>query len=276
VTLPALLGGPSGATVPAGVVQSRVSILGPQAMEPSDAPDAVSRPLGGEEFASLVTHELRNPLNALSGWLHLLAADPSLRGDAAQRALGGARRALEQQLATIDLLARVLRLRADGGLDVREPIDLGALLSDLVEPLRVAGRSGGHDVHLQATLDAPALAGERTLLGTALQALAAYALRHGSPGAPLAVGLHGGDRSVLVRLYIDEGEAGRTSIWHAFDRRPLRLPLELLHAALVIEAHGGRLGTSGDGLTGDAIDIRFPLPEPAARADAPPHEPPLP
>ena len=28
-----------------------------------------------DEFASLVAHELRNPLNAASGWLHLLASE---------------------------------------------------------------------------------------------------------------------------------------------------------------------------------------------------------
>jgi K+-sensing histidine kinase KdpD len=265
------------------MVQSRLSISGPQAMEPTDAPDAVPQPLSAEEFASLVAHELRNPLNALSGWLHLLAADPSLRGDSAQRALGGARRALDQQLATIDLLARVLRLRSDDGLGVREPIDLGALLSELVAPLRAAGRRGGHDVHLQAIAGGPVLSGDCDLLRAALEALGGYALRHGSPGAPLVMGLHGiapavqgCAPAVVVRLYIDEGEAGRTSIWHAFGRRPMRLPLELLHAALVIEAHGGQLGTSGDGMTGDAIDIRFPLPEPAARLAASTNEPPVP
>jgi len=230
-------------------------------MEPSDAPDAAVRRLSAEEFSSLVAHELRNPLNALSGWLHLLGSDPSVRSEPAQRALGGARRALEQQLATIDLLARVLHLRADPHPARSDPIDLGELLIELLEPLRVTGRAGAHEVALERPAAiVPMLAGDPAELRSALQALGAYAMRHGTPGAPLQIGLASEDRAARVRLYIDEGEAGRTSIWHAFGSRPARLPLELLHAELVVEAHGGTLSASGAGRTGDAIDIRFRLP----------------
>ena len=32
--------------------------------------------LTGDELASMVTHELRNPLNAMAGWLHLMSHAP--------------------------------------------------------------------------------------------------------------------------------------------------------------------------------------------------------
>lgn len=69
--------------------------------------------MSADELASRVAHGLRtpcnpcdprdprDPLNAISGWLHLRSADPAQRPDAAERALAGMRRALDQPVAQI-------------------------------------------------------------------------------------------------------------------------------------------------------------------------------
>jgi len=221
----------------------------------------------------LVAHELRSPLNALAGWLHLLGADPALREGAPARALDGARRALSLQCATIDLLARVLRLRSGDGLPQRTPTDLGAVLDEAVAALAPAAAAAGRAVESRRNGGPAAIPGDGPLLREALVALGTHAIRNGTPGAPVRLALHAAPGSAVLSIHVDEGEPGRTSIWHALGHAPAGLPLELLHAALAVQAHGGWLEPQGTGRTGDAVQIRFATataPDGRPTGDAPP------
>jgi signal transduction histidine kinase len=261
VTLPELLGG-TRSPLRGDVVQSGGEDFGRPDMTSSEGKPA--RTLSADEFASLVTHELRNPLNALSGWLHLLSADTAPRSDGSGRALAGARRALEQQIAQIDVLGRVLQLSMPGGsAAAREPLDLRGVLEASVAALRDPARAVGREVALEVTdgAYAPRILGDRAALSGALQAFGRYALRHGVPAAPLHVELSRGPEGVpMVGLRIDEGDGAGRSIWSVFaaDGGP-RLALDLLHAALEVESLGARVGPRGDGRVGDALEIRFPI-----------------
>lgn len=236
------------------MVQSGVS---PRHRPDPGAPQDGARSLTGDEFAALVAHELRSPLNALAGWLHLLGADPALRAGASARALDGARRALSQQCATIDLLARVLRLRAGDGLLQRAPTDLAAVLDEAVAALGPAAAAAGRAIESRQHGAPATIPGDGALLRDALVALGIHAIRNGAPGAPVCLALHAAPGSAMLSIHVDEGEPERTSIWHAFGHAPAGLPLELLHAALAVQAHGGWLGPEGTRRTGDALEIRF-------------------
>jgi len=232
--------------------------------------------LTGDEFASLVTHELRNPLNAMTGWLHLLSNFARAKPETAERALGGLHRALEQQLVQIDLLGRVLRLSSGGGVRSQDPVDLGDVLEACVAALRPGAEASGRTVELRRMPATGAAApvrlpGDRETLQSAFRALGAHALRHGMPGATLHIALHAGgpDDGPRVTLAIDEGDDGGLSIWHAFAGGGARLPLELLHATLAIEVHGARVGPQADGRVGDALEIRFDATD-ASSVAAPP------
>lgn len=250
MNLPALL---RGARPPADVVQSSVDHSGWHQMASTDpAPFRMTR----DEFASLVAHELRNPLNAMSGWVHLLAADSGLRSDAAQRALGGLRRAIDLQLQQIDTLAAVLRL-AGGTLERAEPIELGEVLEACADALRPAAEAAGRAVEVVRGVGPAWRAGDRAALLSAFRALGTYGLRHGLPGAPLVLALEGGDDTPTIRLGVDEGDDGGFSIWHGFGAGNARLPLDLLLATMVLEAHGARVAPSGEGRAGDALALRF-------------------
>lgn len=256
MSLPVLLGGVRPAP-PADVVQSCVTTNGWHAMNPSDpaSPPRMSR----DEFASLVTHELRNPLNAMNGWLHLLSVDEASRADGERRALAGLRRALDQQVALIDTLGRVLRLAGGGRGEGREPVELGAVLDEVADALGPAARAAGREIVVGRPHDAW-IAGDRAAASAALGALAAHALRHGVPGAPLLLMVCGDPARPELQLSIDEGDDGGLSIWHVFATGH-RLPLDLLHALLVLESQGARVAPSGEGRVGDTLSIRF---EPAA------------
>lgn len=250
MSLPAL---PGGARLPVDVVQSGENHSGWHEMASTDpAPLRMTR----DEFASLVAHELRNPLNAMSGWVHVLGADAGLRSDAAQRALGGLRRAIDLQLRQIDTLSRVLQL-AGGTLERAEPIELGEVLDACADALRPAADAAGRAVEVVRAGVPEWRAGDRAALLSALRALGTYGLRHGLPGAPLVLALDRDGDAPTIRLGIDEGDDGGLSVWHGFGEGTARLPLELLLAMLVLEAHGARAAPSGEGRAGDALALRF-------------------
>jgi signal transduction histidine kinase len=232
-------------------------------------PDRPEPPRGmsRDEFASLVAHELRNPLNAASGWLHLLASEPGARTDLAQRALAGLRRALEQQLAQIDLLAGVLRLAGGDRVTGAAAVGLDTVLVQVADGLADTARAAGRAVRVDVAADVPArVVGDRAMLVAALTTLGGFAIRHGSPGAPLCLALDAEAGAPRVALSIDEGDDGGLSIWHAFGREGARLPLDLLHAVLAIEAQGARLGLRGSGRVPEVLFLRF---GPRAEAPAP-------
>ncbi|MEI7446950.1 MAG: HAMP domain-containing sensor histidine kinase [Burkholderiales bacterium] len=221
---------------------------------PFSDPDVPLR-MTRDEFASLVTHELRNPLNAMNGWLHLLASDPAPRGEASNRALAGLRRAFDQQLVLIDTLGRVLRLAGGDRDGPAEPVELGSVLDEVAGALRPAAS----DVRREVVVGRPReawIAGDRTAAVGALRALGAHALRHGLPGAPLLLRLEAETDRPVLQVSIDEGDDGGLSIWHAFGSGH-RLPLELLHAVLVLESMGARVAPTGDGRVGDTLSVRF-------------------
>ena len=219
---------------------------------------APRRALTGEEFASLVTHELRNPLNAMSGWLHLLSADGARKPDAGERALAGLRRALDQQIAQVELLGRLLRLTDGVDAAAGALVDLDALVQDCIRTLTPAARAAGREILLQREPGARAWThGDREAIGSALQSLCTFALRHGMPGAPLRLTLETAGGAPFLRLHIDEGAGSGISIWHAFGTGTARLALDLLHATLAIESQGGRLQPCGDGRVGDELGVRF-------------------
>jgi hypothetical protein len=262
-----------------------------------------------DDFATLVTHELRNTLNAMSGWVQLLQLDATPRGDAARQGLAGLRSAVDHQLAQVEALGGVLRMAGGRRPAARAPVALDALLRDVADALGGAdGAAPARSVRLRLRLDAagtgpagrgpdaetvPAtcvlpLPGDPAMLRAALVALGAFALRQGVPGATLDLALSaggaggpgepegtqepgepgesgesgesggsGGSGEARIVLSIDAGGPDGPSIWHGFAAPGTRLSLELLHAALVIEAHGGRLVAAGDRRRGDALEIRF-------------------
>lgn len=114
--------------------------------DPSDSTDAQQAPLGvlpegAHTFASLVRHELVNPLNALSGWLHLLSIRPTVSEEIAHKALEGARRALAQQLGQIEMLSRVLQLSEPGARLDTEPVSFAELVSQCTQGAALPGRA---------------------------------------------------------------------------------------------------------------------------------------
>jgi hypothetical protein len=101
----------------------------------------------------MVTHELRNPLNAIAGWLHLLSNAPgATAGPApalATRAAAGLRRAVDEQLEQVETLGRVLRLAGGEPDEAAGSVDLADLLQSQVDLIRTSPQAEGRAVELE-------------------------------------------------------------------------------------------------------------------------------
>ena len=106
--------------------------------ERSARADAESATLARDHFLSIVSHDLRTPLNGIKTWAHFL--DHQLRdGDpAVRRAIAGVMIGVDQQSALIDDLLDLTRaLSGTLGL-IKHPVSLLPLVADAVEAYRSA------------------------------------------------------------------------------------------------------------------------------------------
>lgn len=223
----------------------------------------------GDVLASLVRHELRGPLNALSGWLHLLAARPPVADDLAQRAQAGALRAIQEQVEQIDSLGAVLGLLMSADSLERSPIALSAVLNDCEQMLQREADESGHAslvrIDASGAVDLMIEADRQALVG-ALTAL----MRHAIQRTVSAIGVRilafgpssGSNRGTGLELLLtlEDGTDGPPTIgaiWQQLDSTGVVRSLALLHARLVILAHGGSFSVGAP--AGQALTVRLPL-----------------
>jgi signal transduction histidine kinase len=215
-------------------------------------------------FAGRVSHDLRNPLAGLSGFLELLADHPAVSGDATaahhvERACGAAGR----MHALVDELLDYARL--GGGLRSSE-VDLRRLLVELSEDNSASGVLDTFDVDLGPP---PTVRGDATQLRALLQNLLTNAVRFARPGRRLSVRIRAqrcGDRwrieiadngrgippdrreeafSLLTQVHPHGSVDGGSGIGPATCRR-------------IVSAHAGTIGIS-DGIDG-GVTVWFTLP----------------
>jgi len=242
---------------------TRVPGLTASSADPSNTLAWPGLDMDADAFAALVRHELNNPLNAMSGWLHLLSASQDLRSEIAVRALEGARRAVDQQIEQIGLLSRVLQLTGSQsvlrtGLNSLESLSTAweSAVSAAAQPCNRAVQ-WRHAVDLDLGL---VLRTDMAALGMAIVQLARPALKHGVEGASLEVDLSAYEGDICLRLGIEAGEPPASSLWYLLGADDgSGLTLELLHARLVVQAHGGQLMGAPDAQGGSVLQIRLPL-----------------
>ncbi len=126
--------------------------LAARSLEPSDE----AEPKATAAFLAGLAHDLRTPLNAMVGWLHLLTSD-TVSDELRQRALAGLQRAVEQQrrvVSTLDSPGDFADGYRPGGCGAEAPGRAARLapLEDegarLHPALGATGRAGDSDVAL--------------------------------------------------------------------------------------------------------------------------------
>jgi PAS domain S-box-containing protein len=218
-----------------------------------------------DAFLTMAAHELRTPLQAARGFVHLMRMKG---GDelspAVERALQGLSRSVDRMAKLVGNLLDVGRLQ-EGELDIEpKPLDLRALLHEVVEQLQPL--DGGRRIQVEAP-EALTLMGDRGRLDQVFTNLLSNALRYSPEGGP-----------VIVRAWEERGELHVTvrdqglgippgKLRHIFERFGRAhgisyggLGLGLTITRGIVERHGGRIWAESTGRAGEGSTLHVVLP----------------
>lgn len=221
-----------------------------------------------DEFVSIVSHELRGPLNAILGWTDMMRRG-TIDSDGATRALRAVHDNATRQARLIEELLDFSRV-SSGGLKLQqEDVDIGELLRGVVESLVPDTIAKG------VTLDFPPcpftpVTGDRSRLEQVFFNLLGNALKFTPPAGRINVAVDLEDDTVAVRV-TDSGMGIEPEllpyVFERFkqgDRAAGReyggLGLGLTIARQLVEAHDGRITVDSKGKgCGSTFAVCLPL-----------------
>jgi len=223
-----------------------------------------------DELIAMVSHELRNPLNAMLGWVSLLNSG-KLDAEAQSRALEVIERNARAQAQLIDDLLDSARV-ASGNLrlDLR-PVDLAQVVEKVLDAMYPSAEA--KSIAVTADLDRPleVAAGDPGRLQQVVSNLLSNAVKFTPGGGAIEVSLkrEGSEARITVR---DTGDGiSAAFLPHVFERfrqderkgQSGGLGLGLAIARHLVERHGGTIGVESPGEgQGTTFTVRLPLAPP--------------
>jgi len=206
-----------------------------------------------DHVLSRVSHDLRSPLNAIHSWAYVLERKIDAADAAAQRAIGGIRTGVEQQVQLIEKIvdttrSETRRLKIDAN-----PFPADATINDAIDDARIALADArdvtidAHGMPCGATID-----GDAERCRQALWLMLIFAVEASARGATVTLGVNGENGE--LRLAVDFVAATHAltddAVPHrleAFARAQASQPQDGSQPAWVLalcqrvaEAHGGR------------------------------------
>jgi K+-sensing histidine kinase KdpD len=152
-----------------------------------------------DHVLSLVSHDLRRPLNAIHSWAYVLERKVDGADATAQRALAGIRSGVEQQVQLLESIVDSTRAETKSLVLNRERIELRPLVDTTVMDVReMLAQPRGVRLMLETPLAAEQLEGDRERLAAALWLMLTFATEASAP-----------DSIVTLETHAD------TSMWHA-------------------------------------------------------------
>jgi two-component system sensor histidine kinase ChvG len=224
-----------------------------------------------ERFAADVAHEIKNPLTSIRSALETL----ELVKDPAQRET--LTRVLQQDVRRLDRLitdiSNASRLDAELSRDRPRPVDLAALLGDIVTVYDTTSKPGEAPVRLSVAIEAPArVMGRDGPLGQVFRNLIDNARSFSPPGSDvrLAVRRDETDPDLTLRVLVEDDGPGipdenlETVFQRFYTSRPrgtafgANSGLGLSIVRQIVEAHGGRVTAANrTDASGAVIGARF-------------------
>jgi signal transduction histidine kinase/ActR/RegA family two-component response regulator len=221
------------------------------------------------EFLAMLSHELRNPLAALSSSSHLLnVLEPG--HPSAVQARGVVERQTRHMTRLIEDLLDVGRITMGKASLERQRLDLGEAVSRVVDGWRGSGRLSSHRVEV-ATSPVFVLA-DRERLDQIVSNLLDNAVKFTPPGGRIAVTVGRANGSALIKV-ADDGEGisedliGRVFDLfvqgpHGIDRGKGGMGIGLALVKRLTEMHGGNVTASSQGPgKGATFTVAFPADE---------------
>lgn len=225
--------------------------------------------LVGEEFLSLVSHEIKNPLTSITGFANF-AEDAVKNNDQMM--------ALESLQVVRNEARRILKL-AEDLLDVScvragkfalniGPVDLRALIADIVH--RYATMSGRRiDLWIPAML--PEIAGDPTRLAQVVENLISNAVKYSPDDSPIRVKVFASDTAVRVAI-TNGGKIIPAAMLDQLFKRFSRLRgdaegngrrkgtgLGLFISKQIVEMHGGSIHVTSTAQDGTTFTFELPV-----------------
>jgi signal transduction histidine kinase len=231
-----------------------------------------------DEFLAKLSHELRNPLHAVMGWLQIMQQRPDDAG-LRQRALETIERNAGSLQRMIEDLLDLSRA-ASGKLEIRRaPTAIGPIVASVVETMRPSAVARGIALEeTGASVDA-VVAGDHDRLAQVVINLVSNAIKFTPQGGRVGVDVSRSDGQVLIAVR-DTGlgisPESQQQIFEPFRQAGPKvtgpeggLGLGLTIARQIVELHGGTIDVFSDGIgSGSRFTIRLPAPDNAADRDA--------
>lgn len=217
-----------------------------------------------EQFIAVLSHDLRNPLAAISGGMRLLRKTPL--NDQARAVVGMVEGSVERMAGLIDNVMDFARGRLGGGLTLARDADVPveAMVRQVVAEFHSS--DPGHVIETRFALTAP-VDGDRRRIAQLTSNLLGNALMHGAKGQPIRIGAR--TANGWFELYVaNSGDPIAPGILndifepftrgtHAPHRQGLGLGLYIAHE--IAFAHGGTLEVESTPAE-TRFTFRMPLP----------------
>jgi signal transduction histidine kinase len=222
-----------------------------------------------EDLLATVSHDLKNPLNAITLSTHALAG--RVEGDKSKQLVARIDRAVERMSRLIGDLLDAAKIEAGALQAAPQPEEVSALIESAVEMLRVIATDKNVRLAPASSQDAGLVSCERNLILRVLANLIGNAIKFSSDGSSVSIGAEPEAGQVLFSVADTGPGIPAEHVSHAFDRYWQQKGsdrhgsgLGLYIAKGIVEACGGRIwieSTPGGGTT-----VRFTLP--IARTEA--------
>ena len=216
------------------------------------------------QFAAQVSHDLRNPLAALVGFLEVAADSPGLaQAPDAARALARAESSAARMTAMVGDLLAFARV---GGGTRSGPVDLRREAESVLEDLSAEVAASGADVQVGAL---PTVSGDATLLRALLQNLLANAVKFSAAAGRRPVVCVAAEAVAgSWRITVEDNGPGvpledRERVFELLARGEAQQAVEGLGIGLstcrrIVQSHGGRIGITDSDLGGTSVWVLLP------------------
>jgi signal transduction histidine kinase len=221
-----------------------------------------------DEFLAKLSHELRNPLHAIVGWLQVLRDRPDEAAmrkraiEAVERNSGSLRRMIEDLLDMAKASSGKLELRL-------APTAVDALTASIVETLRPRAIARGVTLEEAGPMEPALIHGDADRLGQVIMNVVSNAIKFTPQGGRVSVAVEKTPRDVAI-IVSDTGLGlSPEALPHIFE--PFRqagprmagpeggLGLGLSIAQQIVELHGGTIAAESAGIgRGARFTIRLP------------------
>lgn len=235
-----------------------------------------------DEFLAMLSHELRNPLAAVSNAAHVLLREQ--RADLnSQRACEVIGRETRQMVRLLDDLLDVCRISCGKTVLRRTQVDLSLLVAETAEVVAAMMENRGLTLHVSVPEQPVWIEGDAVRLRQVVHNLLSNAAKYTAPGGRVRLTLDAQPHRAIVQVSDTGSGIAPTDLPHIFDpfyqgravghRSAAGLGVGLSLVRSLVQLHGGEVEACSPGLgAGTTFDVRLPrpvevrLPQPPAQS----------